>query len=77
MFELFTKYNLICHNQSVLKPSNSSINKLLSITHEIYKSFDDGLDVCDSFLGISKAFVKIWHKCLLYKLKKTVFQVTY
>ena len=45
MYELFTESNLISANQSGFKPGDSCINQLLSITHEIYKSFDDGLEV--------------------------------
>ena len=40
------------------------------ITHEIYKSFDDGLDVRGVFLEMCKAFDKVWHKGLLYKLNQ-------
>ena len=54
MFQFFTKDDLISHNQSGFKPGDSFINKLLSITPEIYKSFDDGLDVRGVFLDISK-----------------------
>ena len=37
----------------------SCINQLLSITHEIYESFDEGLEVRNVFLDISKAFGKV------------------
>ena len=40
------------------------------ITHEIYQSFDDNLEVRDIFLDISKAFDKVWYKGLIYKLKQ-------
>ena len=70
MFEFFTKNHLISHSQSRFKPGNSCINQLLSITHERYKLFDDGLDVRGVFLDISKAFDKVWHKGLLYRLKQ-------
>ena len=68
--EFFTGINLISPNQSGFKPSDSCINQLLPITHEIYKSFDDGLEVQGIFLDNSKAFDKAWHKELLYKFKQ-------
>ena len=61
--ELFTENNLIFPpDQSVFKPGDSCINQLLSITHEIYKSFDDGRGI---FFDISKAFDKVWEKGFL------------
>ena len=50
MFPLFVKNGLISQNQSGAKPGDSCVNQLLSITHEIYKSFDDGFDVRSVFL---------------------------
>ena len=64
MFELFTKNNLISDNQSGFKPGDSCVNQLLSITHKIYQSFDDNLEVRAVFLDISKAFDKVCHKVL-------------
>ena len=40
-------------------PGDSSINQLLSITHEIYKSHDDVFEVRGVFLDIAKAFDKV------------------
>ena len=48
-------------NQSGFKPSDYCINHLLSITHEIYESFDVRLEVRSVFLDISKAYDKVWH----------------
>ena len=45
--------------------------KLLSLEKflkEIYESFDVGLEVRSVFLGISKAFDKLWHDGIIYKL---------
>ena len=45
LFEYFIEKDLISQNQSGFKPGDSYINQLTSITHEIYQSFDDGLEV--------------------------------
>ena len=70
LFEFFIANELISSNQSGFKPGDSCINQLLSITHEIFKSFDDGYEVRGAFLDISKAFDKVWHNGLIYKLKQ-------
>ena len=57
-----------CSHQSEFKPGDCCTNQLLSITHQIYKSFYDGHEVRSVFLDMSKALV--WHKCLIFKLKK-------
>ena len=67
MFTFFLDNKLITTNQSGFKPGDSCINQLLSITHEIYKSFDDELEVRSVSLDISKAFDKDWHEGAITK----------
>ena len=69
LFEYFIENDLISHNQSGFKPGDSYINQLISLTHEMYQYFDDGLEVRGIFLDISKAFDKVWHEGLVNKLK--------
>ena len=47
------------------------MHQLLSITHEIYKSYNvnPSLEVRGVFLDISKVFDRVWYDGLLYKLK--------
>ena len=59
MFTFFTENNFKTPNQSGFRPGNSCVNQLLAITHKIYKSFDEGLEVRGLFLDISKAFDKV------------------
>ena len=70
MFRFLIKNNLISSNQSSFKPVDSCINKLLSISHKIYKSFDDGFEMRGVFLDISKAFDKVSYNCIIFKLKQ-------
>ena len=58
MFKFFTENNLISLNQSGFKKVDSCVNQLLSITHQIFESLDNGHEVRSVFLGMSKAFDK-------------------
>ena len=64
--------NLILPNQSGFKPGDSCLNELLSLTHEIYNSFCEEMEVRSVFLDISKAkvFEKVWHQGRLFKLSQ-------
>ena len=70
MFGFFIENDLISQHQPGFKPGDSCINQLLSITHEIYQSFDEGFDVRSVLLDTSKAFDEVWHNGLIFKLKK-------
>ena len=60
-----------CENQSGFRPYDSCEYQFPSIVHEIYASFDCNppLDVRAVSLDISKAFDRVWHEGLIYKIK--------
>ena len=66
----FISNKLISQEESGFEPGNFCINQLLAITHDICKYVDACFDVRPVFLDISKAFDKVWHQGLLYKLKE-------
>ena len=71
MLEYFKENEFFIVCQSDFLPGDSCTSQLLSNTHETQKSFDASppVDVRGIFLDISKAFDKVWHKGLIYKLK--------
>ena len=44
-------------------------NQLIAICNTLYKCIDDGDEMIAVFLDLSKAFDKVWHAGLLYKLQ--------
>ena len=62
---------LISPHQSGFRPGDSTINQLLLITQNIYGAFDEtpSKETRAIFLDLSKAFDRVWHEGLIYKLE--------
>ena len=70
LYEYLTENRLLTENNSGFKKKDSTTNQLLKIDHQIYQDINDGKDTCMVFLDVSKAFDKVWHKGLFFKLRK-------
>ena len=72
LFEYLENNDLLNPHQSGFHPGDSCVHQLLSITFDIYKSFDaiPSFEVRGIFLDMSKAFGRVWHEDLLVKLKR-------
>ena len=72
MYDFLTENDLLSPTQSGFRSSDSCINQLLSINHEILNAFDKWLEVRGIFLDISKASDKVWHDGLFLSCVKMV-----
>ena len=72
LYNFLTTNNLITNKQSGFRPGDSTTNQLLDLIDSIRQSFDASppLEVRAVFMDISKAFDKVWHKGLTFKLKQ-------
>ena len=70
LYSYFENNNIFDINQSGFRKGDSCVNQLISITHDIFKALDSNpsLEVRGVFLDISKAFDRVWHEGILFKL---------
>ena len=70
LYSYLTTNSLITKKQSGFRPGDSTTNQLLYFVNEIHQAFENpkSLEVRAVFLDISKAFDKMWHDGLIFKL---------
>ena len=56
--------------QSGFTPGDSAVFQLVDLCHTFSKAVDDGKEVRVIFCDISKAFDRVWHRGLLFKLRR-------
>ena len=61
--------NLLTKNQSGFRPGDFVTNQLIFLVDKMHSSLDINLEVRSVFLDMSKAFDKVWHEGLLFKLR--------
>ena len=71
VYKYLEEQKLLSADQSGFRENDSCVNQLLSIVLNIYSAFDayPTLESRGVFLDISKAFDKVWHEGLIFKLK--------
>lgn len=76
MFNFFRDQQIITCLQSGFVSGDSTVNQLVDIYNTFCKALDDGKEVRAIFCDISKAFDRVWHKGLIYKLKQAGIDTT-
>ena len=61
--------NLITKFRSGFTPGDSTTNQLIDIYNTFASALDNGKEIRVIFYDISKAFDRVWHKGLIYKLQ--------
>ena len=64
----FLNDHVITTLQSGFVPGDSTVNQLIDIYKTFCQALDEGKEVRAIFCDINKAFDRVWHKGLLYKL---------
>ena len=68
VYNFFHRHKLITCHQSGFRPNDSTVNQLAYLYHIFCEAIDIKKDIRIVFCDISKAFDRVWHKGLLYKL---------
>jgi len=70
MYDYLTSNSLLTPLNSGFKKHDSATNQLIALHNNICKSLEQKHDVRVVFLDLSKAFDRVWHKGLIFKLKQ-------
>ena len=70
VFNFCRDKSIISTLQSGFVPGDSTVNQLTDIYNTFCKALNEGKEVRAIFCDISKAFDRVWHRGLLYKLRR-------
>ena len=70
LYSYLTSNSLLTPLNSGFRKHDSAVNQLIALNDSIRKSVDQKHDVRAVFLDLSKAFDRVWHRGLLFKLKQ-------
>ena len=69
VFNLFRDNDIITTLQSGFIPGDSTVNQRVDVYNTFCKALDEGKEVRAIFCDISKAFDRVWHKGLPFRLQ--------
>ena len=70
VYNFFKDNFILSAFQSGFQSGKSTVTQLIEVYHKFCQAVDSGKEIRVVFLDIHKAFDKVWHKGLLYKLKQ-------
>ena len=70
MYNFLLQHKIITSLQSGFTPGDSSVYQLIDLYNTFTKAIDDGKEIRTVFCDISKAFDRVWHKGLMFKLRR-------
>ena len=70
MYNFFEEMKSLSPLQAAYRPQSSTVTQLIELYDFIQKSMDEGKECVFLFCDMSKAFDRVWHEGLLYKLEK-------
>ena len=70
LYNFLLDNNLLYKYQSGFLPHHSTVFQLIDIFHNICQAFDNNMFSCIVICDVSKAFDRVWHKGLLFKLRQ-------
>lgn len=70
VYNYLHRNKLISKHQSGFRPNDSTVNQLAFMYNEFCDALDKKKDVRIVFCDVSKAFDKVWHRGIIFKLKQ-------
>ena len=70
LYTFLISNNLLTDKNSGFRSGDGTLYQLLAMSHELHEALDNGHDMRIVFMDMSKAFDKVWHKGVIFKLKR-------
>ena len=70
VYNYFRDNNLLTPHQSGFQPGDSTVHQLSYLYHKFCEALDQKKEIRLVFCDISKAFDRVWHEGIIFKLRK-------